>query len=58
MNICSALWSYWDTPKPKVRLGKTEPEKVSNGEAILFCIKFTVLAIAIYFLILFVRMIL
>lgn len=50
-NLCSALWSYWDTPKPKVRLGKREPEKVSNGEALIFIVKFIVLAIAISFLV-------
>ena len=54
----NGLWNYWNEPKPKARLHRVEDEEVSNSDAILFCIKFTVLALAIFFLFEFVRMVL
>ena len=58
MSNLKGLWDYWNEPEPKVRLGRVKEEEVSNSDAILFCIKFTLLALAIFFLFEFVRMVL
>ena len=58
MSNLKGLWGYWNEPKPKARLQRVEDEEVSNSDAILFCIKFTLLALAIFFLGEFVRMVL
>lgn len=50
-NFLGALWSYWNKPSPKADLHKAKGEEVSNSDAILFCIKFSVLALAIFFFI-------
>ena len=48
-----ALWKYWDKPQPKARLNKVEPLEVSNHDALIFGLKFIILALAIFFAFLF-----
>ena len=57
MSNLKGLWDYWNEPTPKVRLERVEEEEVSNFDALYFCIKFIMLALAIFFLGEFVRMI-
>lgn len=50
MNTLNSLWKYWDKPNPKARLDKVEdPVHISNHDAIIFCIKFVAIALAIFF---------
>ena len=44
------LYNYWSKPTPKARLYKVDEEEVSNREALSFAIKFTILALAIFFI--------
>ena len=50
MSNLKGLWGYWNKPSPKVRLGRVEEDQVSNLDAIYFCVKVVVLALAIFFI--------
>ena len=56
-SFLNALKGYWWKPSPKADLHKVEKEEVTNSDALFFGLKFSVLALAIFFLFEFVRMI-
>ena len=49
-QMIDSLWAYWSEPSPKARLHRVDEEEVRNSEAISFSIKFTILAMAIFFI--------